>query len=106
MRAGELVAYAMSGGLGTSPLLFALTTGGGDGVGVGTVTQLGVTGALAAGLVTFARTVYAREVRRADETAAELRTLNTKVMEEYARTLAEANRALSDAAATLARRSP
>ncbi len=103
MRGAGLAVYAMTGAAGSSPLIAAATDTDVS-FGLGSATQLGLAGMLAAGLVTFARTVYAREVRRADETAAELRTLNERVMEEYARTLADANRALADAAATLAKK--
>ncbi|MCK9929418.1 hypothetical protein MXD62_19915 [Frankia sp. Mgl5] len=94
--------YALTGTVTGSPLLAQAATDGG-GLGLDTLVQTGVTGTLAAVLMVFARTAYARETARADRLEEKLDELNRTVLERYAGALAEAARAVADATTTLSR---
>jgi hypothetical protein len=94
--------YLLASALVGSPAATGAATGTG-GLGLDTLIQTGVTGALAAILLVFARTAYARETARADRLEAKLDELNDAVLERYAGALADATRAVADATATLSR---
>jgi hypothetical protein len=97
-----MLAYAFGGMLAGSPLLVDAAASG-DGLGLDTLVQTGVTGSLAAVLLVFARTAYLRETQRADRLETQLGELNRTVLDRYAGALSEAARAVADATETLSR---